>query len=293
MPNLITVFEKCKILVVCFPLSLLAGCGGNPVTAAAEDIGNSIGKAIDCGFLQCRESNTLSVDQIATFYTVSQSGSDVHVDAQMSKGNAAISTLLLSPGDTLSASIGSQTEPLADISSGMRMHYAVDIGDSQSQPTVMVNFSRSGLSYSSTVVVPAQFAILAPNAPINVTLASGSFNVQLGIPDPSILSAGVSGNCTRVDGSSFDASTGLAYNYVGKVSGGTSYQVRAMDLDNALNADGQFLSNPRNLSPVQACNLKLIWTQSRSGTISPAMSSHSTIVGQTSVVQQVYYNAQH
>jgi hypothetical protein len=287
VPTLITLFKKCRLLIVCAPFVLLQGCGGE-----VDSIANGIADAMVCGLLRCTESSTYQPHAIATTYAVTQSGSDVHVTASMNQGSDPLVAVLLSPGDTLSAATGNQTVQLGD-TTGQRLYYAGDLTTNQSQPTVTVSFGRAGTLYSSSVVMPAQFAMLSSNAPISVTLASGSFNVQLGIPDSGLLGLSITGNCTRVDGSSFQVSTSLQYQYLGVVPGGTSYQVSTSALDTALNKNGQQQGQVADLSLVQSCNLRFAWTQTQSGTISPAMSNNSYISGQTSVTQQVLYNAQH
>ena len=115
------VFDSCKPLIVFAPIVLLSSCGGggDPTVAVVNDVGNTgsnigqnigtaIGQGFSCALERCSESSTIPPDHIQTYYTVTQSGSDVHVDTHMSKSNAFISTLELSPGDSLSATVDNQ-----------------------------------------------------------------------------------------------------------------------------------------------------------------------------------------
>ena len=284
-----------RVLMICVPFALLQGCGGNPISSLANDAGGAIGTAFECTILNCIESNTLQVAQIASNYTVTRTGSDIHVDARLSKGSSFVSTVLLSPGDSESATLNNQTVSLMDTSpQGQRMDYAGDFNNTQSQPTVTVTFARAGVSYNSTVVLPQQFAILSSNLPQTLTPATGNFNVQLGIANTALLSNNVTGNCTRVDGSSFAvAHKPLNYSYLGTVTGGVSLQISTSDLDTTLNQAGQAIGSPPNKSLVQTCNLQLTWLQSQNGSTSSGMSGAGLIIGQTSVAQQVSYSAQH
>jgi hypothetical protein len=282
-----TLFEKCRVLIICVPFALLAACGGS------QQQDNDIATCVIGG---CAESNTLGPTDIQTSYTVTQSGSDVHIVASLGKSGNLFSVLRLSAGDTLTATIGNQSVPLNDTSGGYRTQYVADINTSQSQPVVTVNFTRSGASYGSTVTVPTEFTLLSANS-ISTTLASGSFGVELSPLNSDLLTSTATGSCTRVDGTSFNFSTGIPFSSLGTVSGGVAYKVSTSDLDAALNQQGKLPvtsgTTPTTTPLVQTCNFQLVWGQTRWGTTPSAMSEHSSIVGETSVTQQVFYNAQH
>jgi hypothetical protein len=274
----------CSMGLACSFAALLSSCGGGG--------SDSIGNTIACAFQNCTNSATISVGDINAYYVVTQGGNDLHVAASLGQTANLLTTVQLSGGDSLAASVDNQSAGLG-LAGGMFASYVADFADGNTQPVVTVDFNRSGTAYASTVTMPPQFSVLAPLPPTGVTRAMGSFTVDLGIANDKLLSATLNAQCARLDGTTFSGTGSLTYGGGNAVSGGTALTVDTATLDTDLNSIGQLINSAApDKSLVANCDVQIVWMLTQNGQVSSSLYKNSRILGETSATQSLHYDAQ-
>jgi len=274
------------------PLLSACGGGGDPLVAgvaaaqAGSEIGEGIGNAINCIIQGCVESNTVSIDNVSTHFTITQTNGVVRVDASLGKSANLFTTLMLSPGDSLSASDGDGPAlPLKDVD-GTRTRYAITFPDTGAQPRVTVNFQRGTDVYPNVVTMLAPFT-LSPLGPVALQHSAGGFDLQIqpaSMPSPS---GTATANCTRQNGNSLQTTISLVPLADIHVPG--QYRITTQALDAGISAASQNQMPPDN-SPTASCKLSLVWSISTLGTVSSSLNRHGTIQATRSINQVVNYD---
>jgi hypothetical protein len=278
-----------RLLTVALALAsslCLTGCGGG-----ADDLIKRLGEVTSCSGKDCKDSSSLRPEEIRANYLISQNAGSVKVEASFSLSTNSATLVSLSGKDTLSASIGSQSNSLSDID-GSGTKYTANLADASPQASVNVSFNRGSEAFVSNVSMPKQFAIVSPNEQIVLGRSTGSLYVQLDVASDAAISASTKMRCQRADASVFEATTALKSVYEPGAAGGAAYRIDTLELDQALNDASKALNsaNP-NLSLVRSCDLELIWTLSQSGQSATAMSKNSSISAQRSASHLLQYDA--
>ncbi|WP_077037122.1 hypothetical protein [Pelomonas sp. KK5] len=265
---------------------LVAGCGGGGI---GEDIGNAFG----CALSNCKESNTVSTDNVSPRFTVTQQAGVIHVDAWLSQSANLLTTLMPSPGDSLTASDGDAAAvPLRDSTGGQRMRWERDFNDAGAQPRVTINFVRNGTVYPNTVSFPRPIAIAAPTGTLQIRRSAGTVDVALNAPDlPKPPGLAADASCSRSDHSSFTA-TAIGLSPLADETDPRLFHLSTLRLDDALN-QASVSANQNNplTAPVASCTLKLVWTVTQNGTVDAALNQHGWIIATRSVNQAASYDA--
>ena len=282
--------------VAALALSLLlsaCGGGGSPLVAtvsgvqAGNEIGEGIGDAVNCIIQGCIESNTVSIDNVSTHFTITQTNGVVRVDASLGKSANLFTTLMLSPGDSLSASDGDGPALTLKDVDGTRTRYAATFPDSSAQPRITVNFQRGSDVYPNTVTMLSPFS-LSPQGPVSLLHSAGGFDLQIqpaSMPSPS---GTATASCVRQNGGSLQGSFGVVPLPDDRVPG--QYRVTTKTLDGSLGTLNQN-QMPPDSSPISSCKLALVWTISAQGTVSSSLNRHGVIQATRSINQTLNYDA--
>jgi len=271
-----------------FALTLLSGlalsaCGGSEIQSFIDDI---VDDTI-CGVTNCKESETLKVEDISPRYKVTQDNGLVKIDARLSQSANLITVVRPSGSDRMSASIGALRVDLTDIS-GRRSDYSAKIADASEEPMVTINFHRGADVYTSTVKMPKPFSVQSPTGTPLIARSSGQFKVQMTQLPSSNMSLLVAAQCRRADGSSFESKG----EPLGVALDGAAYRISTLDLDLVLNRASKGIdpANP-NTSLVQSCDLSFNWTLNNVGSMAPGLNRYGSIVASRSAAQKASYDA--
>jgi len=263
-------------------------CGGGGV---AEDIVPNPLEGFDCALLNCKESNTVSTDNVSPRFTITQANGRVHVDAWLSQSANLLTTLLPSPGDSLTASDGDAPPVKLRGESGNRQRWVTDFADANAQPRITVNFVRNGLVYPNVVTMPKPFSITSPVGVLQIRRSTGQFDVQFASDDLQNVTLTTDASCTRSDHSSF-TSKDVLLGPQQDARDPSLFHISTLALDTALNnASVNASQNNPSLSPVASCSLTLNWKILVRGTVAPELNQHGSIVATRTVGQAASYNA--
>ncbi|MFY7867280.1 hypothetical protein [Roseateles sp.] len=258
----------------------LSACGGsNFIDEFVEDT--------ICGVTNCKESETLKVEDISPRYKVTQDNGVVKIDARLSQSANLITVVRPSGSDRMSASIGALRVDLTDIS-GRRSDYSAKIADASEEPVVTINFHRGAEVYPSTVTMPKPFSVQSPTGTPLIARSTGQFKVQMTQLPSSKMSLLVAAQCRRADGSSFESKG----EPMGVALDGAAYRISTLDLDLALNraSKGVDPATP-NTSLVQSCDLNFQWTLNNVGSMAPGLNRYGSIVASRSAAHKASYDA--
>lgn len=274
-----------RALALACVAAAMGGCGG-----VADGIANDISNGISCGLTNCKESNTLSLDDIRVAYTATQEGGTVTVDAVLSYRANVFTAVQLSPNSD-SIVLSTRNQGFADTSQGRRSSWRTSYADASVSPTVGVRFTRQGQNYDSSLVMPPPMSFLS-QPPLQLQRSAGQMQVALNLPQTNTLPVYLSGNCARTDGSTFalagDPSVSVAR--VGPVSGGASYTLSTLDLDRQLNSLSQQANNNASTTPlVQSCDLTVFYSLEVVGKAHPALSTYSGTIARSQLRQTLRY----
>jgi hypothetical protein len=259
----------------------LGACG----SGAVDDLADEIADALVCGLSNCKQSDSLRLEDISPRYQLTQQNGQVRVDARLGQSANVVTVVQPSGADHLSASIGNQRRDLAD-QDGKRKQYSVLLADASEQPTVSVNFVRGSELHTSTVSFPKPFALVAPTGTPMIARSAGKFLVQMSQPYANQMALSVSMACKRADGSSFTSKEDpLAH-----APEAGNYRIGTLDLDATLNR-ASLNANSSSPSLVQSCELTFQWTLRQSGTLAATLSRHGSIVAERSISQTASYDA--
>lgn len=263
-------------------------CGGGGV---AEDIVPNPLEGFDCALLNCKESNTVSTDNVSPRFTITQANGKVHVDAWLSQSANVLTTLMPSPGDSLTASDGDAPPVKLRDESNDRMRWVTDFSNTSAQPRITVNFVRNGQAYPNVVTMPKPFSIVSPAGGLQIRRSTGQLDVKLASDNLQSVGLAVDANCTRSDRSNF-ASKGVGLNRQQDTTDASTFHISTLALDKALN-DASVAANKNDplTSPVANCSLTLNWTITVEGTVAPALNQHGWIVATRSVGLAASYDA--
>jgi len=269
-----------------FCLLALSACGGS---GPGDDFDN----AMSCIFANCKDSDTLKVADISALYTVSQSGGNVRVDAQLGQSANLLTRLRLTSQDRLSATVGNQRAELTATDS-TQLFYAANFSNGTAQPSASVEFQRGADSYTSTVTMPAAFSVVAPTGTSLLARSSGKLLVHLSLPVS--VQATASANlidCVRVDNSHFSAqAVPVASSWDDPAAPNGRYRIDTLALDKTLNErSANANNNNASTALVASCELELVWTYRLNGTISPGMNQHGYISALRTASHKIVYNS--
>lgn len=269
----------------------LASCGGGG--GPLSDVGDSMSQALSCTFRNCTESSTLRTDEISMRFTAEQAAGEnrVKVSGFVSKSANLFTTVLLQPGEKLSASVDGGTETTLGNPDGKRLDYEVSLSNSAAEPQVQLVFTRDGVRHVSRAVLPPPFVVAEPTGTPLLARSATSLTVKLSpAPTANAPAASMQGRCTRKDGSSFDLQRRELGTRAGKPAG--TFYIDTVTLDQELNAASQGANN--NLpgtSLVSRCELTLTWTTSNAGTAPATLNAYSTFSASRTANHAIVYDA--
>ncbi|MDY0744881.1 hypothetical protein SNE35_10205 [Paucibacter sp. R3-3] len=264
---------------------LMTGCGGG------GDIGEPLLDGYTCALNNCKESNTVSTDNVSPRFTITQVSGKVHVDAWLGQSANLLTTLMPSPGDSLTASDGDVPPVALRDASGNRLSWVTDFSDASAQPRITVNFVRNGQTYPNVVTMPKPFSIVSPTGVPQIRRSTGQFDVKLASENLQSVGLAVDANCTRSDRSNF-TSKGVGLNRQQDTTDASTFHISTLALDKALN-DASVAANKNDplTSPVASCSLTLNWVITVEGTVAPTLNQHGWIVATRSVGLAASYDA--
>ena len=112
-------------------------------------------------------SSKYEIADISPSLSAQSDGAQITVYAALFKGGAFLE---LSPGDTLTGTVGSETHPLAEVKEGESIHYTATFAQPATPAQATVSFARADgrRGGDSTVLVPAPFTVAtAPPATVS------------------------------------------------------------------------------------------------------------------------------
>ena len=281
---------NCRVPALLLFPALLAACGGGGTGGTPEPLSD----AVVCGLRNCTESATLRTDEISTRFVVKPAADQASVKIQGFLGKSAnlTTTVLMAPGERLSASVDGGAETPLSNPDGKRMDYTATLPASSVQPRVTLVFLRDGIRHVNEVVLPPPFSVVQPTGTPTVARSAGNLLVRLG-PDSAGANAspGADGRCSRSDGSGFDVKDMLlsARNEPGTVG---AYRISTLDLDLALNSASQGANNNNPNTPlVTRCDLTLTWLTASSGKTAATLNQYSVFSGNREATHTIVYDA--
>jgi len=141
-------YPDCRPLTLLLLPTLLTACGGSP----GNDAANAMASAMTCAVRNCTESATLHTDELSLRFSATQKSGDGNLTVSGFVGKSAnlTTTVLLQPGETLSASVdGGPETPLRNID-GQRLDYEVSLPAGSAQPVVQLVLTRDGMRHVET-----------------------------------------------------------------------------------------------------------------------------------------------
>lgn len=271
---------------------VVASCGGG--SGPLGDVDDSMSEALNCTFRNCTESTTLRTDEISLRFTAEQGASDsqVKVSGFVSKSANLLTTVLLQPAETLSASVDGGAETALHNPDGKRLDHEASLPASTAEPRVSLVFTREGVRHVSSAVLPPRFAVAAPTGTPLLARSAGSLTVKLA-PAPqgvSALGASIHGRCSRKDGSHFDVRRRNVVTRANREAG--IHFIDTLTLDADLNAVSQGANNNvPSTSLVSRCELHVIWTASNAGTPPSTLNRHSIFSASRTAGHAIVYDA--
>lgn len=283
-------FPDCRLPALLFPPALLlTACGGGPV----NDIADSMAKALTCTVRNCTESSTLRTDELSMRFSATQKSGDgtLTVSGFVGKSANLTTTVLLQPGEPLSASVdGGPEQPLRNID-GQRLDYEVSLPAGSAQPVVQLVLTRDGMRHVSSVTMPATFNIAAPTGTPTLARSAGSLAVKLAPAPASPVSATMQGSCTRKDGSGFDVKPRSGLTVAAGPAAG-DFRIDTLPLDKSLNDLGLAANNNAvGTSLVSRCQLTLTWAASAAGTAPATLNRYSSFNASREASHSISYDA--
>ncbi|MCV2350715.1 hypothetical protein [Paucibacter sp. Y2R2-4] len=262
---------------------MLSACGGGGLQDQINDFVDSAG----CAISNCKQSDTLRIEDIRPEYKVTQEGSQVRIESRLGFGDNPFSVVYRSGSDRLSAGIGALRVDMTD-DTGKGITYVGKLADATEQPSVFVNFHRGGEVYTSSITMQKPFSVVSPSGVPVIARSTGAFKVQMSQPASSGMGVLVSALCKRADGTSFDSND----LFLGNTIDGNSYRISTLDLDLALNnASKNYNPNSPNSSLVQSCDLTFNWTHRITGTTASGMNRSGWIQSLRSATHKASYDA--
>lgn len=263
---------------------ILSACGGG---GSVQDQVRDFIDHTACTLTNCKQSDTLRIEDIRPEYRVSQDQGMVRIESRLGFGDNPFSVVYRSGADRLSGGIGGQKVDLVD-DNGKGTTYAAKLADSTEQPSVFVNFHRGGEVFTSSITMQKPFSVVAPSGVPLIARSTGVFKVQMSQPASSGMAVLVSAQCKRADGSSFDSND----LFIGNTVDGNSYRISTLDLDLVLNqASKNYNPNSPNSSLVQTCELTFNWTHRITGTTASGMHRSGWIESLRKTIQKASYDA--
>jgi len=260
----------------------LAACGGSS---------DEEGTAIVCVFTNCKESPDVALADISPRYEVSQEGSRVTVSGNLGYRYNVLTVVRIGGTDDLTTTSGTQTRRV-DATDDTRLLYATSLDGQGQNPTVSVDFVRSGLANRSTVTLPATFTIVSPTGPVSLALSAGQLLVDVSVPATETLVVHADGSCLRADGTAFNVKALSApASLVTAVPGGSRYRIDTPDLSALLDANS--ISDGSSQAQVASCELQLGWQRQQYGTSPASMHPSGYILGMALQRMNVHYDAVH
>lgn len=269
-------------------LALLSACGGGP----GNDAGQAIGQAVVCTLRNCTESTALRTDEISMRFTAAQGNGEsaVRVSGFVGKSANLTTTVLLQPGETVSASVDGGSETMLANPDGQRLDYETSLPAGSSTPQVQLVFTRDGARHVSKVVMPPAFTVAEPAGKPLLMRSAGSLTVKLAPAPTAAVNASMDGRCSRKDGSSFDVKRSSVSLTSLPTAG--SFRVDTLPLDQALNSASIGANN--NLpttSLVSRCELTLTWSATTPGTAPTTLNKYSSFSASREAAHQITYDA--
>jgi hypothetical protein len=263
---------------------MLSACGGG---GSVQDQVKDFIDHTACTLTNCKQSDTLRIEDIRPEYRVSQDQGMVRIESRLGFGDNPFSVVYRSGADRLSGGIGGQKVDLVD-ESGKGTTHVGKLADSTEQPSVFVNFHRGGEVFTSSITMQKPFSVVSPSGVPVIARSTGVFKVQMSQPASSGMAVLVTAQCKRADGTSFDSKDLFLSNTVE----GNSYRISTLDLDLVLNqASKNYNPNSPNSSLVQTCELSFNWTHRITGTTASGMHRSGWIESLRRTSQAASYDA--
>ena len=267
----------------------LGGCGlGSDIASA----GSAIGSAVVCALVNCTNSDTMVVSDITASYFVTQKNGQVSISAFFGQTANVLTTVAISGGDTLSATVDNQSVTF-QATPTFGSPYTARVADASLQPVTSINFVRGVTSYTSTVTLPPSFSMLSPTGVVNVGKSIGNLVVQLSLPTTTNVQGTINGSCNRADGSNFVINNPIPVSVTPVPNTNNNFAMATADIDSQVNYVGQTANaqGVSNKSPVTTCALQVDWQTQVSGVVSPSFYKTSRILGIHSVENQINYDS--
>lgn len=281
-------FPGCRPLSLLLP-ALLTACGGGP----ANDVADSMAHALTCTVRNCTESTALRTDELSMRFSATQTSGDgsLTVSGFVGKSANLTTTVLLQPGETLSASVDGGPETLLRNIDGQRLDYEASLPAGSAQPAVQLVLTRDGMRHVSSVVMPAAFNVAAPTGTPTLARSAGSLAVTLAPAPTRPVGATMQGRCTRKDGSGFDVKPHSGVTVQPGPAAG-DFRIDTLALDKSLNDLGLADNNNAiGTSLVSRCQLTLTWAAGATGTAPVTLNKYSSFTASREASHAIVYDA--
>jgi len=264
----------------------LAGCGG-----VADDIAKPVVDTYVCAFTNCKESETLALQDISPSFVVSQAEGQLRAEAGFGYRANLLTQVRLSGSDRLSAMAQGQRHDFSNTDDS-RASWVAQWPAEGGAAGVQLVLQRGAQTFVSSVQLPV-LAMPSAQQELTLTRSSGGYAAQLSSGDSAHLSAHADGVCTRVDGSGFTLQgQGIEVSPRGGGADAWLYWVDSAWLDKRLNElSRQSNGAAAGTAAVASCQLAVSWALEVPGQLDPAFSSHGRIVGRALVRQRLSYLA--
>ena len=260
----------------------LSACGGG-------DLGNDIGKGVQCGLANCKSSTEVAPQDLRLGGNLRREDGRVTADLGFSYRANLLTVVRLDAPDALWLMPGN-----------VRLAPTTDLGDTltaqvlSSQDAWTIRLQHQGQTHDSTVSLPSAVQIRVA-APASLQRSQGQFGSTLS--GPAGLSPQLSladGECQLADGRSVRWTGYRAGPQARLQAGGADqaqYAVGLEDLQASLDQAAAGATGSANTAvTVKQCRVGLVWEYSVKGTVAPGLSSYSLVSGISQARQVLSYS---
>ena len=260
----------------------LSACGGG------GDLGNDIGKGVQCGLANCKSSTEVAPQDLRLGGSLRREDGRVTADLGFSYRANLLTVVRLDAPDALWLMPGN-----------VRLTPTSDLGDTlaaqvqSSQEAWTIRLQHKGQTLDSTVSLPSAVQIRVP-APASLQRSQGQFGSTLsgpaGLnPQPSL----ADGECQLADGRAVRW-TGYRGGPQARLQAANAdqaqYAVSLEDLQASLDqAAAGATASPGTPVTVRQCRVGLVWEYGVKGAVAPGLSTYSLLTGISQARQVLSY----
>lgn len=262
--------------------AITSACGGGGGEEPATDL--------ECVFANCKNSLDIQVSDLSAGYEITQEGTRVTAVSTMGYRYNLLTVVRVTGGDTLTLSSGAQSREMHPTDASW-WHASTSLDGLGQSPTVSVDFRRGTQVERSTVTLPRVFSIVSPVGAVELKHSAGQLLATLTTLPTDQLVTWVEGSCRRTDGTQFPIKTQFHPAYLSAQPAGGLYRIGGSELDSSISLANR-QAQPDNLSPVERCDVTLLWRSEVYGTTPAGLHPSSSIVGVTKQAMPLTYLVQ-